>query len=257
MAEFLNNTGISSALTDLINNTKKELYLISPYIQLTSINKKYIQNSEGDNFKINIIHRADAPLKNEDRVFLQNLKNVTIFSCADLHAKCYFNENFGVISTMNMYEHSQTSNWEMGVRFSKTEDEELFENTHQEILRIVKGSTKQPTKSVPTKNESLKPKPNWNKTQQKMSSTLKTPPKKGFLDKIADSIFGEVGYCIRCGKEIDYNPEKPFCDKCYPLWAKYNNPSYREKHCHICGEKASTTKVRPVCMKCYDKHFRK
>lgn len=89
-----------------------------------------------------------------------------------------------------------------------------------------------------------------------MSPTLKNPPKKGFLDKLTDSIFGEAGYCIRCGEVIDYNPEKPFCEKCYPSWAKFNNPSYREKHCHICGKKASTTKVRPVCNDCYNHHFR-
>lgn len=22
-------------------------------------------------------------------------------------------------------------------------------------------------------------------------------------------------YCVRCGKEINYNPEKPLCDHCY------------------------------------------
>ena len=103
MAEFLDNTGISSALTDLIKNSEKELYLISPYIKLTSINRNYIQNCEGENFSINIIHRDDAPLKDEDLCILKDLKNVRIYSCANLHAKCYLNENFGVISTMNMY----------------------------------------------------------------------------------------------------------------------------------------------------------
>ncbi|NLO78124.1 MAG: hypothetical protein GX097_06485 [Methanomicrobiales archaeon] len=256
MAEFLDNTGSSPALTDLIKNSEKELYLISPYIKLTSINRNYIQNCEGKDFSINIIHRDDAPLKNEDLLILKNLKNVRIYSCADLHAKCYLNENFGVISTMNMYEHSQTSNWEMGVKFSKKDDRELFDNTYKEILSIVKRSTEQPKENVATKTNSQRPKSDWNKAPQKMSSTLKNPLKKGFLDKIADSILGETGYCIRCGEMTGYNPEKPFCETCYPLWAKFNNPSYREKYCHICGEKASTTKVRPVCNDCYNHHFR-
>jgi len=257
MAEFLDNQGISSAISDLIKNSKQELYLVSPYIKLTSIYQKYIQNSDGKNFDINIIHRSDAPLKNEDLVFLQNLKNINIYSCDDLHAKCYLNENFGVISTMNMYEHSQTSNWEMGVKFSKEVDNELYHKTLEEIIRIVEQSTKQSPNNSTLKNKTQKPKSDWNKNQQKMSPTLKKPLKKGFLDKITDSVFGEAGYCIRCGEVIEYNPEKPFCDKCYQLWVKYSNPNYRENCCHICGEKASTTKVRPVCMKCYDKHFRK
>jgi len=248
MAEFLDNTGISSALADLIKNSEERLYLISPYIQLTTINKKYIENADGNNLEICVIHRQDAELKHEDKIFLDSLTNVTIYACDDLHAKCYLNENAGIISTMNMYEHSQTSNWEMGVRFSKEEDTKLFNDTLKEITRIVKASQK-------TSKTKSAAKPQYQK-QQTINPNLKNPLKKGLLGKLADSILGEAGYCIRCGEMINYGPERPFCNKCFASWAVYKNPNYREKYCHICGNKASTTKVRPVCNECYNEHFR-
>jgi len=77
------------------------------------------------------------------------------------------------------------------------------------------------------------------------------------LGKLAESVFGECGYCIRCSEVIDYDPERPYCDKCFASWAKYKNPNYKEKYCLICGREWSTTKLRPVCNDCYNHHFRK
>jgi len=257
MAEFLDSTGISSALTDIIKNSEEQLYLISPYIHLTAINKKYIQGRDGKNFDIHVIHRSDAALKDEDKKFLEDLTNVTISACDDLHAKCYLNENIGVISTMNMYEHSQTSNWEMGVKFSKEEDAKLFKDTLDEIGRIVDQSKDVSKTKSASKPQYQKQQPERAKKQQTINPNLKNPLKKGLLGKLADSVFGECGYCIRCAEVIDYDPEKPYCDKCFASWARYKNQNYNEKFCLICGDKASTTKVRPVCNKCYNEHFRK
>ncbi|MDG6251117.1 phospholipase D-like domain-containing protein [Methanocalculus sp.] len=257
MAEFLDNTAISSALADLIKNSEERLYLISPYIHLTAINKKYLQNTDGNNLEIFVIHRSDAALKDEDKQFLQSLNNVTIYACDDLHAKCYLNETVGVISTMNLYEHSQTSNWEMGVKFSKEEDAKLFTDTLKEISLIVEASKKTSETKSAEKPHYQKQYTDRPKKQQTINPNLKKSLKKGFLGKLADSVFGEVGYCIRCGEMIDYRPEKPFCSECFASWAKFKNPDYREKYCHVCGDKAATTKVRPVCNECYNKHFRK
>lgn len=46
-----------------------------------------------------------------------------------------------------------------------------------------------------------------------------------------------IGYCIRCGKEIDYNPGRCYCKSCWRDW--YNSGSnYKqlEHYCHRCGK---------------------
>lgn len=59
-------------------------------------------------------------------------------------------------------------------------------------------------------------------------------------------------HCIRCGKTIPFNPDKPLCRGCYQSWARYGNPDYPEKCCHGCGSPHRVTVARPLCRSCYD-----
>ncbi len=61
------------------------------------------------------------------------------------------------------------------------------------------------------------------------------------------------GYCIRCKKSIDLNPNKPHCSDCYKEWRIYSNPEYTEKYCHACGKPNKGNVIKPVCYSCYKK----
>jgi hypothetical protein len=63
------------------------------------------------------------------------------------------------------------------------------------------------------------------------------------------------GYCIRCGRVIRENPNKPLCSKCYSIWAQYSDPYYHENFCHMCGKGSNQSYSKPVCYKCYKKYF--
>jgi len=171
----------------------------------------------------------------------------------DLHAKCYINEQFGVITSMNLYKHSQSNNWEMGVRFSRETDPGLYAQTLEEVDRILQASSPENGNRTKAANQrTYEPR----KPARTISPKLKVPPKKGLFEKVVDSVLGEVAYCIRCGKTIEYNPEKPYCPKCFASWSRFNNPDYKEKVCHMCGTKHATTKNRPVCYDCYKTYYR-
>ena len=43
-----------------------------------------------------------------------------------LHAKCYFNEQNLVISSMNLYDFSEVNNWEMSILIDKDNDSEIY-----------------------------------------------------------------------------------------------------------------------------------
>ena len=46
-----------------------------------------------------------------------------------------------------------------------------------------------------------------------------------------------TGYCIRCGKPIEYNTRRPYCIDCWSKWmseGSYENK--RERFCHRCGK---------------------
>ena len=60
-----------------------------------------------------------------------------------------------------------------------------------------------------------------------------------------------TGHCIRCGKDIPLNAEKPLCLTDYKQWEKREKRDYPEKHCHRCGKEYSTTFAKPLCLPCY------
>jgi len=64
----------------------------------------------------------------------------------------------------------------------------------------------------------------------------------------------EKGYCIRCEKQIELDPTRPYCDDCYETWSEYGNEEYEEDHCHICGKEMDSTKKKPTCYGCYKEY---
>ncbi len=51
----------------------------------------------------------------------------------DLHAKCYLNENEALLTSMNLYEFSQSNNDEMGLIVSKREEPDLYDKIRQRV----------------------------------------------------------------------------------------------------------------------------
>lgn len=57
-----------------------------------------------------------------------------------------------------------------------------------------------------------------------------------------------TGYCIRTGKPIPYNLQRPFSLEAYKSWASFGNPDYPEKFCHRTGKPSNgkTSMNKPV-----------
>ena len=66
---------------------------------------------------------------------------------------------------------------------------------------------------------------------------------------------GKMGYCIRTGKEIPFNIEKPMDYEAFKMWNKYKNPDYEENYCHFSGEPSDghTSVKQPVLKKNWKK----
>lgn len=57
-----------------------------------------------------------------------------------------------------------------------------------------------------------------------------------------------MGYCIRTGKPIPFNLNKPMSKEAYDSWCRYKNPDYKEKYCHQTGKESfgKTSMKNPV-----------
>lgn len=235
MATFLNTTGISYHLEELIKNTKDRLILVSPYLQLADRIKEHLSNLNIQKRDIRIIYRENK-LQLEESNWLESQIGIRTSICKNLHAKCYLNENEAIITSMNLYEFSQQNNNEMGIHITKEKDPELFNATYEEVQRLLTISEEIRVSVKKVVSEKV------NKGNKNSSEP------KSITDKSENK---HIGYCIRTGVKIPFDIEKPLSYDAYKKWNEYGDPDYPEKYCHFSGEESNgeTSVNKPILRK--------
>jgi len=226
MTKFLDTTGVSYHLQQLINNANEKLILISPYLKINERIRQSLEDKDRLKIDIRIIYGKNE-LQPEENNWLRSLQSIRSSFCKNLHAKCYMNENEAIITSMNLYEFSQINNNEMGIYVSKNEDSKLYQDVYNEAMRLVR-----------------------------ISDEIKISAEKITAEEKTDDIHAnssDKGFCIRCKTDIPANPSQPYCPDCYKIWNKFKNRNYKEVCCHFCGKENDSTMNKPVCLACYKK----
>ena len=247
MAEFLNTQGVSYKLSEIINNAKERIVIISPYLQINDLIKRRIERKieKVKEVEVCVIFREDR-LKPEENDWLKSKPSIKTGILKNLHAKCYMNEDEALITSMNLYEYSEVRNYEMGISVSREEDHELYEKIKEESESILWecGITKVTVDRVEPVQATEE------KTRKKSSTPLETPVESTVEEPFEILETSLVGFCIRCKDELPANPTRPYCSNCYAIWKRYKNEGYKEKYCHICGSEYTTTLLKPLCLTC-------
>lgn len=158
MAKFLNTTGVSYHLEELIKTTKDRLILISPYLQFHKRVKDHLENLNIQKRDIRIIYRENK-LQVEESNWLESQIGIRTSLCSSLHAKCYLNENEAIVTSMNLYSFSQQNNDEMGIHVTKENDADLYNDIYDEVQRLltiseeIRVSVKKIDKEIEKKSE--------------------------------------------------------------------------------------------------------
>ena len=236
MAEFLNTWGIAGRIVRIINDAEKRLRIISPYLSVHDQIRRDIEHkAEDGSVGVHVIYRHKKQSR-DIQDWLESMTSVKTSFCEDLHAKCYLNEKEALLTSMNLYEYSQSNNYEMGVLASREKDPELYEQIVSESERIIRASTLVHEPISHTKAAY---------TRRKRSSTKQVrQPRRAKLDA------PEAGFCIRCKTHIALNPVKPYCRRHFRGWNRYK----ATRHCHICGKDHRETLNKPACLDCYNKY---
>ncbi len=231
MAEFLTTYGVSHEIEQIITNARSKLFILSPYLQLSNTFFDRLKDADRRGIAITIIYGKDEDIYDQ-REWLSQLNHLALHYFQKLHAKCYFNEDCMVITSMNMYQYSQQNNREMGVLISRSQDEKLFNAAEKEALSILDASTK-----VPLEKQG---------TSYKVLQKAKTRYTEAYTKR-------KEGVCIRCSRNVNYNTEAPYCKECFYKWADFQNPFYVERYCHKCGRLADTSMDKPLCYPCFSR----
>ena len=103
MAKFLNSSGTTYHLEELIKNASDRLIIISPYLKLNDRIKELLEDRNRLKIDIRIVYGKND-LQPEEINWLKNLTFIRTSFCKNLHAKCYLNENECIITSLNLFE---------------------------------------------------------------------------------------------------------------------------------------------------------
>ncbi len=121
MAKFLTGNELNSELEKLFEGAFFEIILISPYVKLHDrYAASLLTKKKDDEIKITIVFGKNEDdisrsMKQEDFNFFKEFPNIEIRYEKRLHAKYYSNENYAILTSMNLYNFSQDNNIEAGI----------------------------------------------------------------------------------------------------------------------------------------------
>lgn len=171
MAKYLDTSQISSELMQLLKEAKERIILVTYSLQVnTQIQERLKTKSKiGTLAEITLIYGNTKPKKAELE-WMAEIDDLKVWQKKNLHAKCYINENKAIISSMNLYDYSQTTNVEMGFLITKEEDPEAYDKMMEDIADLrINGERVKPWLS---EDIQVKPTVNIEEEQEKEKSPL-------------------------------------------------------------------------------------
>ena len=241
MVEFLNKDKAYASIVEIVSKATNKLVLITPYIMIPDDLYERMKYVDG-NGVITIVVCREKDLKSEVKKALASLKNIDLRYDDNLHAKCFYNEQAMVITSLNLYEHSQRYNREMGILLGADADSKVYKEALYEAEFIVSRAKKDPEIGTFARSKA-------------QAESVASSPSQDYskLDALPNVKLGK-GFCIRCRNIIDLDLKHPYCPDCFRVWNKYKDPGYIEGYCHICGGEYSMTTIdRPFCVECLRK----
>lgn len=113
---------ITSEILNLINEANEYLIIVSPYVNFKNWEriKTDLKNALDRNIKINFYTRLDSEnFKSWEEIESLGIKPKLI---KNLHAKLYFNESSGIVTSMNLLTSSNLNAIEFGCLYDQTEE---------------------------------------------------------------------------------------------------------------------------------------
>jgi phosphatidylserine/phosphatidylglycerophosphate/cardiolipin synthase-like enzyme len=139
LAKFLNTSATNYHLEELIKKTKERLIIISPFLKFNERIKELIEDKNRLKIDVRVVY-GKSELAPDEINWLRSMEFVRTSFCQNLHAKCYLNESFAIITSMNLYDFSQINNNEMGVYIVRDDEPELYDETYAEVQRLIRIS---------------------------------------------------------------------------------------------------------------------
>lgn len=250
---FITRDEINESLKRILQNSKKQIFIVTPYIKLHQEIKnelEKLENKDKVHVKILFGKNSDEKFKSlslADLAFLKKIRNIDIRFEETLHAKFYCNEKTGILTSMNLHSYSQKNNIETGVIFKNTD--KVYKDAIQYFDMIFFKAEWYYSRTPIYKKVFFRLFKKYVSSEEIIN--FKEPSR-------LSSISGKQGFCIRSGEKIPLNHKMPYNYKSYKIWANTNNPLLPENYCHFTGSKSfgKTNFKKPILSTEWGEYYR-
>lgn len=265
MVEVITETEeISGKIFKIIKSSSKNLYLVSPYIQLyewSKLNDALSYVIKEKNVKVTIIARKKKKSTDSDPIeqLHDYLKICKVYLLSDLHSKVYYNGFQALITSMNMQQYSFEHNQEIGVFFSK-EHETQLDSIYQHIQFLISTGEEYLTSDKKKKKKESLEKITPNKSTliefrvlSKGYKWLKVISPDGYENKILI----EKAPGLKVDKTYEASIKKKWKETPYGFEVEFVDLKNLKKisgFCILCNKKIDFDPDKPLCKSCYFKN---
>jgi len=127
--ELLNTTELNLEIENMFKKEKHFILILSPYLDLTDKIQSILSMSQAE---IVIVYRETLKEKKIEE-FMEAIPRGKFFSMKDFHAKAYITSGTMIITSLNLYEHSQIKNFELGIILRATSYNKMIEKLSEEL----------------------------------------------------------------------------------------------------------------------------
>ncbi|AWH84272.1 hypothetical protein HYN59_03700 [Flavobacterium album] len=281
MTKFITGKELADAIYDIIWEAEKTLLIVSPFIKLDDYFKNLFDRHL-NNHKLHIIivfgkneNDVKRSLSKDDFDFFKKFPTISIIYVPNLHAKYYGNEKKGMVTSINLYDHSFKNNIEFGMFTEQTLLTQLGSNqdlvawnncidiAENNDVVFIKRPVYQEKKFIVSIGKNFIKSDVLLDYTDHFYSFLRTKYKPRRLHEFPDEFdeasmtrpvrdedempkqkteqrqsYNKVdyGFCIRTGQSIPFNPNQPMSRDAWRTWNQFGNWDFPERFCHKTGK---------------------
>jgi phosphatidylserine/phosphatidylglycerophosphate/cardiolipin synthase-like enzyme len=133
--ELLNTTELNLEIENMFKKEKHFILILSPYLDLTDKIQSILSLSVA---KVIILYREIKKESKKIKIdeFKTAMPKVNFYCVQNFHAKAYITSGTLIITSLNLYEHSQINNFELGIILKNTSYNKMIGKLLEE-LRIL------------------------------------------------------------------------------------------------------------------------
>lgn len=223
---------ISTAVVELVDEASDHCYLVTPWVRLWPHLERSLEKAASRGRRLTFILRYENDSKSLLPARELNERfGAEVLLHEHLHTKLYLSGRRAIVGSMNLYDVSQSKNFELAYQVTN----------YSEILELRKTVLDDDLLTI--------------KPRIRLEGCFEAERRReGQRLAQLEKELGSGGHCVTCGDKMDLDrkPEPRFvrCKACFYKAPDVDEARWWIRFCHFCGEPYDSVLIKPLHAEC-------